>query len=326
LIASPLAISSIRFANDGPQAGPEVQANLGGTSAGSLHALPTAEAAASTEATAQRPSPPLARDDTRVATSAASNRRELVKDRRDTNALQISIDSAASRAPESLNYRGKLSAGESAVNARSNTHHTSGFSGNDQDSTEAPLFDYQTAAMGPVEALALNADGTVALTILGQTFAANSDDVSVAIGDYAVFATDESGELAMLMPVQGSYIPGASPVWVAGTVGTVDNALGQFSVGNASFDYTAMLVENPTLTPSVGDAVDMFGVQPVMGGRVLLGISGSDGRGISGSDGRGISGSDGRGISGSDGRGISGSDGRGISGSDGRGISGSDGR
>jgi hypothetical protein len=205
--------------------------------------------------------------------------------------------------------------------------HLSGASGyGDTLSSTQPIFDYTLAAMGLVDSVVMKADGMAAVTILGQTFGAHWDQVSVRVGDYAVAASGADGQLAMLMPLQESYVPGASPVWVAGEVSAVQNDIGVFSVGNAAFNYTALLARNPTLVPDVGDAVDMYGVQPVVGGSILLGITGGDARGITGGDARGITGGDGRGITGGDGRGITGGDARGITGGDGRGITGGDAR
>ena len=156
--------------------------------------------------------------------------------------------------------------------------------GADEAVSDEPVVGYAAAAMGLVESVVLNGDGK-AVTILGQTFLGVSSEALVSVGDYVVAASDDSGELALLMPIQDSYVPGASTVWVAGTVGAVDSDTGMFSIGNTDFDYTALLVRNPALSPGVGDAVDMFGVQPVIGGRVLLSITGSDAASITGSDG-----------------------------------------
>jgi hypothetical protein len=189
-----------------------------------------------------------------------------------------------------------------------------------------PILEYTTAAMGLVESVVLNADGMSEVTILGQTFSARWDDVSVHMGEYAVAAGHANGELAFLMPLEESYVPGASTVWVAGSVSAVDNAVGSFSIGQTSFDYTALLARNPALAPDVGDVVDMYGVQPAQGGSVLLSIDGSNLLSIDGSNGRSIDGSNGRSIDGSNGRSIDGSDGRSIDGSNGRSIDGSNSR
>ena len=143
---------------------------------------------------------------------------------------------------------------EGSLNDRSHSSFTAriAMGADESDSALQPLFEYETAAMGLVESVALNADGTATVTILGQTFTHPSTEVSVAVGDYAVAASDENGVLAWLVPVDESYVPGASAVWVAGTVAAVESGLGRFSLGNASFDYTAMLVETRCSHPTSG--------------------------------------------------------------------------
>jgi hypothetical protein len=144
--------------------------------------------------------------------------------------------------------------------------------------------EYTSAAMGPVETLALKPNGTTEITVLGQTYSGNSVDANVSVGDYVIAASQENGELSLLMPIPESYVPGSSTVWVAGTIAAVEGDVGQFSVGTASFDYTALLSQDPSLTPEVGDVIDAYGVQPAVGGSVLLGIHGSGvTRGIHGS-------------------------------------------
>jgi hypothetical protein len=58
----------------------------------------------------------------------------------------------------------------------------------DAATSSQSILEYTTAAMGPVESVVLNADGTAQLTILGQTFSAPRNDVSVQTGEYAVAA------------------------------------------------------------------------------------------------------------------------------------------
>jgi hypothetical protein len=161
--------------------------------------------------------------------------------------------------------------------------------------------------LGPVEAVERNSDtGTTQITVLGQTFVSDLEEVGAAVGDYVLAASRENGELAVLVSAGESYVPGSSAVWVIGTVDGVTAPIAQFSVGEATFDYSSLLSLDPSLSLEAGDIVDFYGIQPVPGGSVILGIHGSDSqlRGIHGSDSRvrGIHGSDNRvrGIHGSD--------------------------
>jgi hypothetical protein len=160
--------------------------------------------------------------------------------------------------------------------------------------------------MGPVEAIQTSSDGnTTEIIVLGQTFIANAE-VDVVVGDYVLAGSRENGELAVLVALGESYVPGSSAVWVVGTIDGVIAPLAQFSVGGATFDYSPLLSLDPSLALESGDVVDFHGIQPAPGGSVILGIHGSDNRlrGIHGSDNRlrGIHGSDNRvrGIHGSD--------------------------
>jgi hypothetical protein len=256
-----------------------------------------------------------------MQTIAAGAKNDRVHDR---DVRAIDLDRLVKRARLAA-ARDSRAVEAATVSGDSNVATRVAVEGAEEAVSDAPVVAYAAAAMGVVESVVLDVDSK-AVTILGQTFVGVSGEALVSVGDYVVAASDDTGQLALLMPIEDSYVPGASTVWVAGTVGAVDNDIGTFSIGNTSFDYTALLVRNPALSPGVGDVVDMFGVQPVIGGRVLLSITGGDVRGITGGDARGITGGDARGITGGDARGITGGDARGITGGDARGITGGDAR
>jgi hypothetical protein len=145
---------------------------------------------------------------------------------------------------------------------------------------------YTSAAMGPIESIAQNTNGSSTITILGQSFVSWLEGTPAGVGDYVLAGSHENGELAVLMPIGESYVPGASSVWLVGAVDAVSAPIAQFSVGSISVDYSALLSADPTLAPQSGDMIDVFGLQPAPGGSLVLGIHGSDSRvrGIHGSD------------------------------------------
>jgi hypothetical protein len=126
--------------------------------------------------------------------------------------------------------------------------------------------------MGPVETLAVRPDGTAELTVLGQQFIGRLANIDVSVGQYVLAASHEGGELAILMPMDVAYVPGASTVWLTGTVEVVDQDVGQVSVGGVSLDYTAVLSRHPTLSLEVGDVIDVSGIQPAPGGSVIVNL------------------------------------------------------
>ncbi len=166
---------------------------------------------------------------------------------------------------------------------------------------------FEWAAMGPVESLEVIDEG-YRLTILGQTFISNLTSIPVAKGDY-MLAAGSAESLDILMPIGLSYVAGASPVLVRGTVNNVESSTAELTVGDLAIDYSAHLSTDPTYSPEAGEAVEFLGVQPLPGGNAILNLQANTGsyiRGIHGGDSRtrGIHGGDSRtrGIHGGDSR------------------------
>jgi hypothetical protein len=204
---------------------------------------------------------------------------------------------------------------------------------------DSQLFD--SIAMGPVESIVMT-DAGYELTVVGQRFQTEENLDSTFVGDYVV-AAGVGDTLAIIFPIQSTYIPGASPIAVRGQIGSVDSSMATLSVGGLVLDYSAVLSVDSEFSPAGGQTVEFSGFQPAIGGLALLsmsedlfGIHGGDSalRGIHGGDSalRGIHGGDSalRGIHGGDSalRGIHGGDSalRGIHGGDNalRGIHGGD--
>ena len=199
---------------------------------------------------------------------------------------------------------------------------------------------------GPIQA----SEGNL-VNILGQEF--DIADLGIATTDLTMFVgrsayieaeSAPDGYSATRLEVYDEFaVPGATSVYVQGSLNEVSSDVGRVHIAGLEIDVTNVPSGSSLET---GTSFAIPGIQPIPGGLILgqelpmmdanlvaalstskvASISGSSGRSISGSSGRSISGSSGRSISGSSGRSISGSSGRSISGSSGRSISGSSGR
>ena len=176
--------------------------------------------------------------------------------------------------------------------------------------------------IGPVESVSSTHAFAV---VLGQKVLIGAFD-QVTVGDtvavYGEFLGDGSLNAAKVVS-EGPYVPGATPVYVEGTVQKVQSSVGRATVSGLSVDLTSLMARG-AVSPTVGSKLQITGTQPVNNGLVVAsglsanGISGG-GRSASGISGGGISvsGISGGGLSAS---GISGG-GRSASGISGGGIS-----
>jgi hypothetical protein len=166
---------------------------------------------------------------------------------------------------------------------------------------------FELAAMGPVDSIVLNDDGSTTIVVLGQSFVSGDSNLDVSVGDYVFAASVGDGSLDILLYAGEEYLVGVSPIQVLGPIDVVDSDLAQFTIGGTTFDFASLLSEDPGFAPASGDLVEVTGNQFQSDAPVLLGIHGSGVRGIHGSGVRGIHGSGVRGIHGSGVRGIHGS-------------------
>src|SRR2546421_3629223 len=131
----------------------------------------------------------------------------------------------------------------------------------------------QLLLIGPVEAI--NANARMAI-VLGQKVLIEARD-RIAVGDtVAVFGkTRTDGTLvASKVQMMGLYVPGATPIFIAGTVQKVDASIGRVVINGLTVDLTGAM-SNGILSPAVGSRVQITGTQPVAGGLVVIaGISG----------------------------------------------------
>src|SRR6266513_171899 len=152
----------------------------------------------------------------------------------------------------------------------------------------------QLLVVGPVEATSV-ADATA--TILGQrvrTVMAGQLTVGNTVAVFGTMGVDGS-ITASAIQSRGLYVPGATSIFLFGTIQRADPSLGRVVINGVTVDLTP-LMSYGMLSPAVGSKVAVSGTQPVSGGRLLVnGISGSGAtvNGISGSGAtvNGISGS-----------------------------------
>jgi hypothetical protein len=116
------------------------------------------------------------------------------------------------------------------------------------------------------------------VVVLGQSFhTARADALgSVSAGDYVIAAGSNEGELLLLSSLDTPYVPGASRVGLLGQVRLHDVSRATMTVGDVVVDYTSVLAVDPTYSPSPGEMVETYGVQPVPGGTLVVGSYGDE--------------------------------------------------
>ena len=127
--------------------------------------------------------------------------------------------------------------------------------------------------IGPVESVNV-ADSTA--TILGQRVHTATID-TIAVGNtVAVFgAARADGTIeASLIQSRGIYVPGATSIFVSGTVQRAEPALGRVVVSGVTVDLTSAMSRG-MFSPAVGSRLAISGTQPVSRGLVLVGIAGT---------------------------------------------------
>ncbi|HEX9878031.1 MAG TPA: hypothetical protein VGC50_15395 [Gammaproteobacteria bacterium] len=149
---------------------------------------------------------------------------------------------------------------------------------------------FQSLAIGPIESITLGGN-QIEITVLGQTFLADSLAETPSVGDYVIAAGSSSG-LDVLLDLGTQYVPGASQVAVRGEISSLDSSVGQLSVGSLALDYSPALSSTSTFSPRIGQIVEFVGIQPTLRGIAissyssLQGIHGGDSflHGIHGGD------------------------------------------
>ena len=141
----------------------------------------------------------------------------------------------------------------------------------------------QTAQVaGPVERVSSDA---MRITVLGQTFLVDPDTRIFAAGRVTrvsqrpvvevgslVSIESESpmptGRAASIVVAKSQYVPGATPVFVAGTVKEVSTSLGKLRVGELEIDIST---QSPEVVSAIraGSFVEIYGTQPLPNGLLV---------------------------------------------------------
>src|SRR5436853_68851 len=127
--------------------------------------------------------------------------------------------------------------------------------------------------IGPVESV--NAADSTA-TILGQLVHTAAID-AIAVGNtVAVFGTARADGTIEASAIQsrGTYVPGATSIFVSGTVQRAEPALGRVVVSGVTVDLTSAMSYG-VFSPAVGSKLAISGTQPVSRGLVLVSGSGA---------------------------------------------------
>ena len=132
--------------------------------------------------------------------------------------------------------------------------------------------------IGPVESVSSTHTSAV---VLGQKVLIGAFD-QVAVGEtvvvYGEFLGDGSLSAAKVVS-EGAYVPGATSVYVEGTVQKVQPSVGRVTVSGLSVDLTSLMAHGD-VSPVVGSKLQITGTQPVSNGLVVA--SGVSAEGISG--------------------------------------------
>jgi Domain of unknown function (DUF5666) len=141
--------------------------------------------------------------------------------------------------------------------------------------------------VGPVESV--NAKHTLAV-VLGQKVLIGTSD-RVTVGDTVAVYGESLGDgslKATKVVSEGLYVPGATSIFISGTVQQVQPSIGRATVSGLPVDLTSLMAQG-AVTPAVGSTLEITGTQPVNNGLfVASGISGG-GKVASGISGGGLS-------------------------------------
>src|SRR5205823_6028671 len=133
--------------------------------------------------------------------------------------------------------------------------------------------DGELLVIGPVESV--NAADSTA-TILGQRVHTPAID-AIAVGNtVAVFGTARADGTIEASAIQsrGIYVPGATSIFVSGTVQRAEPAIGRVVVSGVTVDLTSAM-SHGMFSPAVGSKLAISGTQPVSRGLVLVSGTGA---------------------------------------------------
>ena len=132
-------------------------------------------------------------------------------------------------------------------------------------------------AIGPISFVDSHAG---VLEVLGQQFKLtpatreigwNSQSIP-AVGDYVLtvgLEADQGIATAVVARISSQYVPGASPVFLRTGIDSVRHGVAQTSGGSVTIDLTGSMDDERASASNAGSVVDVLGLQPQPGGRVI---------------------------------------------------------
>ena len=140
-------------------------------------------------------------------------------------------------------------------------------------------------AVGPIDAIDVNSSSFV---VAGQRIAVSGETVMHEIGNANLlgFSAFKLFHIGDVLAVHGeldkpavsisrlveSYVPGATSIYLRGRVTKVDSSIGVATVSSMRIDFTPAMAKSEFVGVNVGDIVEVFGMQPVIGGSLIATI------------------------------------------------------
>jgi Domain of unknown function (DUF5666) len=126
---------------------------------------------------------------------------------------------------------------------------------------------------GPIEQLDR---GTGTVTVLGQKFKAETDQLTVGevVNVYGQIASDGAITDSLVQGTQ-KFGTNGDAVFLKGVVTGSDPSLGRLEIDGITIDYTAELGNADFSMPAVGDVVAVAGTQPAAKGVLVVSTAGS---------------------------------------------------
>jgi hypothetical protein len=190
--------------------------------------------------------------------------------------------------------------------------------------------------IGPVESVNAESRSAVVLGQRVRTDAATELAVGDSVAIYGLANRNASIEASAVQSL-GLYVPGATPIYITGTVERAEPSVGRIVVNGIAVDLTPAMSDG-MVSPGVGSQLEVSGTQPVSHGVVLMerasavgasnrgisriGVTGIGGVGLNGIGGVGVTGIGGVGVTGIGGVGLNGIGGVGVTGAGGVGVKG----
>ena len=132
--------------------------------------------------------------------------------------------------------------------------------------------------IGPVESV--NSAHSIAV-VLDQKVLIGAHD-SVTVGNTVAVYGEVLGDgslNATKVVAEGAYVPGATPVFMMGTVQKVEASIGRAVVSGITVDLTALMSQG-SVTPAVGSTVEVSGTQPANNGLLVASGIASSGKAL----------------------------------------------